>query len=146
MTSPLRLACLALIAAMMAAPALADGRDGTSIVTPTPLQPHAQNVCDLSGSPHAACLAPVETRRVVRRFVQAPAVAQTVQPQHDFSSFNGGVGANVAMGGYFAGGNVIIVQDGGSRFSGVTAYSSARTSFAAARSHHGRGCSGCGSR
>lgn len=145
MMRSIRLASLALVATLIAAPALADGRDRAPVPPPTPLQPHAQHLCETGQLAGGHCVQPVETRRIIRRQVTQPAVVhRTTAPRYDFSGFNGGVGANVATGGYHGGGGVVILTEGGARFSGVRHYSSPRYSFAGARFHHGGGsCGGC---
>lgn len=120
-----------MIAGVLAMPALADGRDKTPVVGPTPLKPvqcehgyYADGRCYVPQRQSQTIRTPSVTRTVthaptttVRRYVQSHST-QAAQG-FDFSGFDGGVGAGVSGG--FAGGgggNVIIIRDG-QRFSGV---------------------------
>ncbi|MEM1106837.1 MAG: hypothetical protein AAGH87_10640 [Pseudomonadota bacterium] len=107
-----RLNAVALTAAILSAPALADGREtAPPLAGPPPLQ--AQSVC----AP-GACLAPPVTRRVVRR--AGPSTQAAAAPQYDFSSFTGGVGADIATGPVAGGGRFVVVAPGKTaRFSGI---------------------------
>lgn len=114
---------LILAAALLAGPALADGKDtGQRVKGPEPLTPHARScVPELHG--HDACRtltvkrkihttrAPARKQRVIRR-AAAPAAS------YDFTGFDGGVGAGID-GGYYGGGGGFIVSGTGPRFSGV---------------------------
>lgn len=124
---------LALAATLLAAPALADGKDtGRPVKGPEPLTPHAQ-ACTPELHGHEACrshtvrrkvyrkASPTRTQRVVRRAV-APA------PVYDFSGFSGGVGAGID-GGYYGGGGGFIVTGASPRFSGVLSSRAASLTF-----------------
>lgn len=126
-----KLAGLALIGALFAAPALADGRDRVVVQGPAPLQATVQTHCpsgqDRDGScPHQTVTRsytttprPTTVRRVVSH---APQAHRTVaaQPRYDFSSFTGGVGTDIGTG-FVGGGRGIVVVGSAtaSRFSGV---------------------------
>lgn len=131
-----KLAGLALIGALFAAPALADGRDRVVVQGPAPLQANLGSGCEFGRTADGTCLVPetmtlatrtyTTTQRptTVRRVVShAPQAHRTVaaQPRYDFSSFTGGVGTDIGTGFVSGGGRGIVVVGSGttSRFSGV---------------------------
>ncbi|MCI4643292.1 MAG: hypothetical protein MRY64_00735 [Hyphomonadaceae bacterium] len=112
-----KLALVAPLAALLAGPALADGRDRTPPVGPTPLQPLPTITCPDGTVTAGPC--PVQ-QTVIRP--PAPQVHRVVQeapaPSYDFSSFTGGVGSAIATGPVGGGGGVIVIGSGG-RYSGM---------------------------
>lgn len=146
-------AFIALAVGLFAAPALADGRDRSQPVGPTPLQPAVTQHCENGHYADGRCYIPARQTQqrvirrhapqaTVRRVVHQPAT-QTVRrasaPNYDFSAFNGGVGANVS-GGFGGGRGGVIVLNSGPRFSGVLSNPAARISFGHRK---GGGCGGC---
>ncbi len=144
-------AVMSLTFAILAAPALADGKDtGQPVAGPAPLKPHASTCApELQGDAHCAPQKVYRRqvqhapRQVQRRVVQQVATA----PSYDFSGFSGGVGAGVD-GGYYGGGGGVIAFSSDRRFSGVlqnpaSAFTFRRSSRFGGKSHP-MPCKGCG--
>ncbi|MEO0818600.1 MAG: hypothetical protein AAFX86_15010 [Pseudomonadota bacterium] len=130
-----KIAGLAVVGALVAAPSMADGRDRVVVQGPPPLQASAASACEFGRTADGTCALPTTMTLASRTYTttQAPTVRRVVrqsptvhrthvssQPKLDFSGFNGGVGANVATGFVSGGGGVVIVNSGARRqFSGV---------------------------
>ncbi|MEL6956654.1 MAG: hypothetical protein AAFO88_08430 [Pseudomonadota bacterium] len=120
-----KLAGLALVGALVSAPALADGRERTVVQGPAPLQAHSQLICEHGRYADGRC-APAQTRIVrhapttTRRIVRTEAQPRAAAPRYDFSSFTGGVGADISTNLVYGGGGIVVVGTSGRRsFSGV---------------------------
>lgn len=112
---------LGIAAAMLACPAMADGKPGTpSFKGPSPLTPSGD--AELLGNEQ-----PPVTRVPVQR---TPAVEPPApQPMRlDLSGFDGGVGAGIS-GGLYGGGGSLIVVGSDRRFSGVIDAPAAQFTF-----------------
>ncbi|MCA8900730.1 MAG: hypothetical protein KDA53_05715 [Hyphomonas sp.] len=135
---------LTLASALLAAPALADGKVMKPVRGPEPLKAHpdcesGQGYFDERG----VWICPVVTRIVT----PPPVVTRVAVPatSYDFSGFNGGVGASIGSG-YYGGGGGFIVEDR-RRYSGVLQSSASvftfnRTHRKVVRKPRGGGC-GC---
>lgn len=148
MSKRYKIFAISLIAGLLAAPALADGKARTPIQGPTPLKPTVTQHCEHGRLSNGHCYIPHAHQpktTTVRRHVQAPqrvhrqVVRQVAAPSYDFSGFTGGVGANVGLD-YYGGGGGVIVVGSGKRFSGVRQHAASRVTFR----HRGGGCGGCG--
>ncbi len=109
-------------AALIAAPAYADGKDRPKPKGPEPLRPTTTTVTPPTYT----------TPTVTRTYTPAPTYyapqpVAAAAPTFDFSGFNGGVGANVG-GGYYGGGGGFII-DTRPAFSGVLSSPAAAFTF-----------------
>lgn len=142
-----RLILAAALAALFAAPALADGRDRVFTPGPTPLVPHETITC-----PEGTVMDEDGICRTVEAKLPpppAPAVipASAPAPSYDFSGFSGGVGSSVSTGYAGGGGHFIVIGGSERRYSGVRQYQSwSGQSFSYTTSHIriGGGGGGCG--
>lgn len=119
-----------LSAAMLSAPAYADGKAKRAFNVPTPLK--AQPYC-ASGKGYydkaGRFLCPVVTRRTVttKRPVITPVKATAPAQKFSLTGFTGGVGSSIGTG-YVGGGRGYIVNSGSS-YSGVLSHPAAALTF-----------------
>lgn len=111
-------------AALFAAPAMADGIPGKP--APMPAEVDAPDEQALLGG-QTAPDAPVQLAEA-----PAPVVTPDDGLTLNLTGFSGGVGANIASGGY-GGGRVLLVTGGDKRFSGVRSHRAAVFTFGGKR-------------